>query len=195
MAAWILIILTVTLIISLKLLIPKLKPNLPPGPSTIAFFAKNIVIQKKSIYQLEQLLINLHTIYGPVISLHTLPNPTIFVQDRNIAHQALVQHGAVLADRPPSKEPMLYLTCNSHDISSSSYGPVWRRLRRNLTSEMLNQSRIKQLGPARRWAVGVLLNQLGDCGGLIKEKFNIAMFSLLLAMCFGESSMRSKSRK
>ncbi|ONK72159.1 uncharacterized protein A4U43_C04F16400 [Asparagus officinalis] len=143
MEPWIVILLTLTL--SLPFLLSKLKtkaPSLPPGPSTIAFFAKNIIFHKKSLFQLEQVIHELHKTYGPIISLQTPPHPTIFIEDRDIAHRALVQLGPAIADRPPVKEPNVYLTCDGHDISSAPYGSLWRLLRRNLASEMLHPSRV-----------------------------------------------------
>lgn len=195
MEPWIFILLTLALTLSLKFLLTKLKPNkptLPPGPSSIAFFAENVLFQKKSLLELEQIVCELHKTYGPIISLHGLTHTTIFIQDRDIAHQALVQNGAAFADRMPAKEPMRYITCNSHDINSSSYGPLWRILRRNLTSEMLQPSRIRLFGPARQWTLQVLLTKLrtqavnGNGSICVIENFQFAMFCLFVAMCFGQ---------
>ncbi|ONK80130.1 uncharacterized protein A4U43_C01F14210 [Asparagus officinalis] len=204
MESWILVLLSLTLTLSLPFLLSKLNPkapSLPPGPSTIAFFAKNIIFKKKSLFELEQVIHDLHKTYGPIMSLRTPSHPNIFIEDREIAHQALVQLGSAIADRPPLKEPMIYLTCNGHDINTSPHGPLWRLLRRNLTSEMLHPSSVKKFAPARSWAFKLLVSKLNARGGEEEEeeeeedrenevipvkKFSFTMFCLLVAMCFGQ---------
>ncbi|GJV61743.1 cytochrome P450 89A2-like protein [Tanacetum coccineum] len=78
--------------------------------------------------------------------------------------------------------------CN---ISTSSYGPTWRLLRRNLASEIMHPYRIKSYSWARKWVLGNLIDKLHEQrheadGIKVVDHFQYAMFSLLLLMCFGE---------
>lgn len=65
---------------------------------------------------------------------------------------------------------------------------------------MLQPSRIKLFAGARRWAVQELTGKLstegvrGD-GVLVMDKFKLAMFSLILAMCFGEKIEEEKVKE
>ncbi|OAY62629.1 Cytochrome P450 89A2, partial [Ananas comosus] len=109
----------------------------------------------------------LHARHGPVVALR-LPfqrRPSVFVADRRLAHSALVGGGTAFAHRPPLVEPNVLFTCGQRDISSSSYGPYWRLVRRNLASEVLPPSRVELFAPTR--------------------SFKHAIFCLLVFMCFG----------
>lgn len=106
-----------------------------------------------------------------------------------MAHQILIQKGAVFSDRPR--------TLPVRNISSSAYGPTWRVLRRNLASEVLHPSRVKSYGSGRKWVLKILIDHLQkdaesriagvtDDGVQVMDHFKYAMFCLLVFMCFGE---------
>ncbi|KAG1359279.1 putative Cytochrome P450 89A2 [Cocos nucifera] len=196
MDAWVLIILSIPLCLALQFLLLSCSQNkgrlrLPPGPSTVPFLAKFIWL-RRSIFDMEPILRQLHAKLGPIVTLRVTSSPAIFIADRNVAHQALVQSGAVFADRPRAVGPSRFLTSNEHDINSSPYGPRWRLLRRNLTSEILHPSRVKLFASARRWALQILVDKLKAQAGtkdgvvMVMESFQYAMFCLLVFMCFGE---------
>ncbi|MED6225617.1 hypothetical protein PIB30_095405 [Stylosanthes scabra] len=165
-------------------------PRLPPGPPFIPVLT-TISWLAKSFSQFEPVLVGLRAKYGPIITLRITSRPAIFVADRSIAHQALVQKGAVFSDRPPALAVARIFTCNQHDINSSPYGSTWRTLRRNLTSEMLHPNRVKSFSSVRRWVLDVLVNRLksdSESGNSVRviDHFHYAMFCLLVFMCFGE---------
>ncbi|KAH7854907.1 hypothetical protein Vadar_018955 [Vaccinium darrowii] len=115
----------------------------------------------------------------------------IFIGTPTLAHQALVQNGAVLSDQPKALAAGKILSSNQHSVSSAAYGPTWRRLRRNLTSEVLHPSRVKSYSAARQWVVAILLNRLvgsqSEAEGIrLVDHFQYAMFCLLALMCFGD---------
>ncbi|TMW87379.1 hypothetical protein EJD97_020028, partial [Solanum chilense] len=109
--------------------------------------------------------------------------------------QALVQQGAVFSDRRKALPTHAILSSNQRSISSAPYGPIWRLLRRNLTSEMFNPSRIKSYSKARSWVLGILLQHLRhaqvDSVKLI-DHFQYAMFCLLILMCFWDKLEESQ---
>uniref|UniRef100_A0A2N9GDK9 Cytochrome P450 n=1 Tax=Fagus sylvatica TaxID=28930 RepID=A0A2N9GDK9_FAGSY len=74
--------------------------KLPPGPFTIPILG-NLLWLLKPFSELEPILRNLQAKYGPIVTLRIGSRPAIFISNRSIAHQALVQNGAVFADRPP----------------------------------------------------------------------------------------------
>ncbi|CBI26429.3 unnamed protein product, partial [Vitis vinifera] len=116
------------------------KSNLPPGPSTFPIIG-NLLWLQKSFSELEYVVKSLHEKHGPIVTLPFGFNPAIFVASNSLAYQALVQNGAVFADRPPPPITSKIMASNQCTISSAPYGPAWRLLRRNLTSEILHPSR------------------------------------------------------
>ncbi|XP_062107878.1 cytochrome P450 89A9-like [Humulus lupulus] len=173
--------------------------KLPPGPLTFPIFG-NFIWLRKSFSELEPVLRDLHTKYGPLVSLHIGPRPAVFVADRSLAHQALIQNGAVFADRPPALPTSKIISSNQHNISSAMYGPTWRLLRRNLTAEILHPSRVESYSGARKWVLDILLTRLysyTQTNGHVRvmDHFQYAMFCLLVLMCFGDRLEEQKIKE
>ncbi|GKD10593.1 cytochrome P450 89A2-like protein [Tanacetum coccineum] len=134
-----------------------------------------------SLLELEPILSNLKSKYGPLICLSVGPRPIIFVTSHSLAHQMLIQKGAVFSDFP---ETFLF-----PNISSASYGPTWRVPRWNLASEVVHPSRMKSYSCARKWVLYNLISRLQKKDSSpIKaiDHFQHAIYSLLITMCFGE---------
>ncbi|KAM7279708.1 hypothetical protein ACFE04_006842 [Oxalis oulophora] len=192
MEFWLIIIISISISILLKLTINHLSTTttnkLPPGPTTFPIIG-NIIWLTKSFSQLEPILRSLHSKFGPMVTLHIGSHPAIFIKDRSLAYQALIQKGAIFADRPPALPTTKIITCNQHNISFGSYGPTWRILRRNLTSEILNPTRVKSYSHARRWVLDILLDTLKSKSTTpvhVVDHLQYAMFCLLVLMCFGD---------
>ncbi|KAM2914187.1 hypothetical protein COP2_044748 [Malus domestica] len=52
------------------------------------------------------------------------------------------------------------MSSNQHNINSTVYIPIWRLLRRNLSSEILHPFGIKSYGNARKWVLDILVSRL-----------------------------------
>lgn len=192
MELWLLILISVPLGVFLKALvnIVFLSPThkLPPAPFTFPVIG-NILWLRKSTFELERAIRSLTQKLGPIVTLHIGSRPTIFIADRSLAHLALIQNGAFFGNRPPA--PATSRVIGTNQISTSSYGPNWRVLRRNLTSEILHPSRVKTFAHARKWVLNNLKNQIdllsrtGDPVRVVDHLQN-AMFCLLVFMCFGD---------
>ncbi|KAL5143374.1 Cytochrome P450 89A9 [Glycine soja] len=98
---------------------------LPPGPHKCSFrLLPQYLTDPKTILQ------KLHAKYGSIFTVHVGYSRTdIFIADRFLAHQALIQHGTVFADRPKANPTNKIISSNQHDILFSFYGPKWRLLR------------------------------------------------------------------
>ncbi|KAE9622006.1 hypothetical protein Lal_00033113 [Lupinus albus] len=196
MEIWFTILVSLSLVFLIKALFSflesftKITNPIPPGPPHIPIITP-IKWLTKSLSEIEPILKSLHAKYGPMVTLRIGSRPTIFIADRTLAHQALIQNGTLFAHRPRSLPVNKITSSNQHNISSASYGPTWRALRRNLAVEMLHPSRVKSFTQTRKWVLEVLLNRLNfdsksNDSIRVKDHIQFAMFSLLVFMCFGE---------
>ncbi|XP_019191724.1 PREDICTED: cytochrome P450 89A2-like [Ipomoea nil] len=171
--------------------------SLPPGPFTVPLIG-NIPCLRRS-FRPEPVLRDLKSKYGPLITLRVGARPEILIANHSLAHKALVQTGAVFSDRPRSAPTFRLLNSNQRSINSAAYGPTWRLLRRNLTSEILQPSRVKSYSNARQWVLGVLvrklLNDTSETGVKVIDHFQYAMFCLLVLMCFGDKLEEQQIRQ
>ncbi|GAV86172.1 p450 domain-containing protein [Cephalotus follicularis] len=196
MEVWFIILISISISAIVKpiinLLFPTIKHthNLPPGPRIIPIIG-TLLWLRKSTFEPERIIRSLHAKLGPMVTLHFGSPPTIIISDPSLAHQALVQNGAVFADRPPALAVGKIMSCNQHNIGSANYGPTWRLFRRNLTAEILHPSRVKSYSHARKWVLHILLDSLqsqsksGDTIRVVVH-FWYAMFCLLVLICFGD---------
>ncbi|KAF4350843.1 hypothetical protein G4B88_027756 [Cannabis sativa] len=190
--------------ILLKFISKRNYSNHPPEPLTLPIIG-NLLFLRKTFFQLEPILRNLHAKYGPVISLRVGSRRTVIIADRVLAHQALIHNGAAFADRPPALPTSRIFNNNQLNISSAKYGPTWRLLRRNITSEILHASRVKSYSRARKWVLDILIKRLqsdddqgvGQIGAAVRviDHFQYAMFCLLVLMCFGDKLEESKIKE
>ncbi|KAK4284483.1 hypothetical protein QN277_001308 [Acacia crassicarpa] len=194
MEVWFIVLTSLCLCLTIRaffnLFYPSRHTPLPPGPRRIPIIS-SILFLRKSFLEIEDSLRNLRAKYGPIFVFPVRSRPLIFVADRFIAHQALVQNGAVFSGRPEALTISKFFSADQHDINTAFYGPNWRVLRRNLTTEMLHPARIKSFSGSRKWVLDVLINRLkydSESSSSIKviDHLQYAMFCLLVFVCFGE---------
>lgn len=194
MEAWFIITISLCVAALLKPLLtlfsPRNNKNLPPGPPALPLIG-NLIWLRKPVSEIEQVLRRLKPRYGPLITIKIAHRSVVFVSGHSIAHQALVQNGAVFADRPAPPPTSTFLNAPRKTVSASSYGPTWRLLRRNLTQEILHPSRVRSYAASRRWVLSVLMERLrgaseSESSVRLIDHFQYAMFCLLVLMCFGD---------
>ncbi|EPS60584.1 hypothetical protein M569_14219, partial [Genlisea aurea] len=199
MEFWFLIVATAVFIIAAARLFAgrRKSPPLPPGPASFPFIG-NLLWLWNPISEMEFILRRIAPKYGPLIAMRIGNRPFVFIGSRSVAHQALIQNGAVFSDRPAPTTISIYL--NGGDplsINSAKYGPTWRFLRRNLTQEILNPSRVKAYSGCRRSVLSILIRRLAAGSEAVKamDHFHDAMFSLLVFMCFGDGVPEAKLKE
>nr|AMZ03401.1 cytochrome P450 CYP89A110 [Plectranthus barbatus] len=203
MEAWFIITVSICVAALLKPLLTLFstptKKKLPPGPRALPLIG-NLIWLRKPVSEIEQVLRRLLPRYGPLITIKIAHRSFVFVAGHSIAHQALVQNGAVFADRPTPPPTSTYLNAPRKTISSSSYGPTWRLLRRNLTHEILHPSRVRSYAASRRWVLAILMDRLrgaieSESSVRLIDHFQYAMFCLLVLMCFGDKLQESQIKE
>ncbi|XP_027345957.1 cytochrome P450 89A2-like [Abrus precatorius] len=202
MEAWFIILISLCICVLVRAIVSVLhNPSTittPPGPSHIPIITA-ITWLRKSFSELEPILRTLHAKYGPIVTLRIGSRPSIFIADRFLAHRALIQNGSLFSDRPKSLATGRIVSSNQHNISSASYGATWRTLRRNLTSEILHQARVKSFSQIRTSVLHSLLTGLksdstSNHSVRVIHHFQYAMFCLLVFMCFGDRVNDEKIR-
>uniref|UniRef100_A0A0E0BCP2 Cytochrome P450 n=1 Tax=Oryza glumipatula TaxID=40148 RepID=A0A0E0BCP2_9ORYZ len=167
--------------------------RLPPGPPAVPLLGSTVWLTN-SLYDAEPVVQRLMSRHGPVVSLRFGSQLLVFVADRRLAHAALVESGASLADRPSQAASARLVGEGDTMISRASYGPVWRLLRRNLVADTLHPSRVHLFAPVRARVRRLLVDRLREEHGeaeaaaprSVVETFQYAMSFLLVLMCFGE---------
>ncbi|RZC82085.1 hypothetical protein C5167_044660 [Papaver somniferum] len=152
---FIIIVITLSLCATLFNLLHKTPKRLPPGPVSIPFITSFQWLRKPR-EALEPTLRSLKEKYGPIITLSIGHQKSIFITNSSLAHQALIQHGAIFGDRPPASATTKIASSNQHTISDACYGPLWRLFRKNLTLQILHPSKIKSFSPARKWVLNII---------------------------------------
>ncbi|EAZ15260.1 hypothetical protein OsJ_30679 [Oryza sativa Japonica Group] len=118
--------------------------RLPPGPATVPVLG-NLLWATNSGMDIMRAVRRLHARHGPMLGLRMGSRLEVIVADRRLAHAALVESGAAMADRPEFASRAL-LGLDTATISNSSYGPLWRLFRRNFVAEVAHPARLRQFG-------------------------------------------------
>uniref|UniRef100_A0A7N0UHI8 Cytochrome P450 n=1 Tax=Kalanchoe fedtschenkoi TaxID=63787 RepID=A0A7N0UHI8_KALFE len=163
--------------------------SLLPGPTSFRIITA-FSWTRKSFSQIEAFMRTLRCKYGPIVALWVRFRVSIFVFSHKLAHKALVQNGAIFSNHPAPSLAAELINTNQKNISSAFYGPTWRLFRRNLTSEILHSSRVRSYSAAHKWVLDILIRSLEQdtvaAGMNTVDRFQYAMFCLLVFMCFGD---------
>ncbi|KAL1813605.1 hypothetical protein DCAR_0625968 [Daucus carota subsp. sativus] len=202
MEIWFMIIVSLCISALIKSILSTIQSSktqkLPPGPTTVPIIGSFIWL-RKTFFQLEPILHSLKLKYGPIVTLRIGSRPAIFIASHASAHRALVQAGAVFADRPQELPTGNVINSYQHNISSASYGPNWRLFRRSMAETIMHPVRLKTFSGGRKWVLEVLMQRLLSEASLdgikVVDHFQYAMFCLLVYMCFGERFEDEKIRE
>ncbi|KAJ0968194.1 hypothetical protein J5N97_025111 [Dioscorea zingiberensis] len=130
--------------------------------------------------------------YGPIFTLYVGSRPVVFIMDGDLAHQSLMERSEIFADRPRPILATSDLNTNLLSINNTSYGSVWRLLRRNLASGVVNPCKAtKSSTQVQRMALDILLKSLKKeaeaNGGVVVRVHSIqhSVSFLMTALCFG----------
>ncbi|KAJ0968219.1 hypothetical protein J5N97_025136 [Dioscorea zingiberensis] len=130
--------------------------------------------------------------YGPIFTLYVGSRPVVFIMDGDLAHRSLMERSEIFADRPRPILATSDLNTNLLTINNTSYGSVWRLLRRNLASGVVNPCKAtKSSTQVQRMALDILLKSLKKeaeaNGGIVVPVHSIqhSVSFLMTSLCFG----------
>ncbi|KAJ8759093.1 hypothetical protein K2173_004099 [Erythroxylum novogranatense] len=176
------------------------RPNLPPGPRGWPLVG-NLFQFVRSGKPFFEYIEDLRAKYGPIFTVKMGTRTLIVVSDGKLAHEALIERGALFANRPPETPTRAIFSCNKSTVNAAVYGPMWRSLRRNMVQNMLNTSKIKVFRNVREAAMDKLIDRLKteaeSNNGVVHVLKNarFAFFCILLTMCFGSEMSEEATEK
>ncbi|KAK4491946.1 hypothetical protein RD792_002729 [Penstemon davidsonii] len=161
-------------------------PPRPPGWPLVGNLFQVILQRRHFIYVVG----DLRAKYGPIFTMQMGQRTLVIITSSELIHEALVQKGALVASRPADSPIRLIFSVGKCAINSAEYGPLWRSLRRNFVTELINPTRIKQCSWIRNWAMENHMKRLQDeiaRVGYIEVMSNcrLTICSILICLCFG----------
>ncbi|KAK4421326.1 cytochrome [Sesamum alatum] len=163
--------------------------NLPPGPPGWPLVGNlfQVILQRRHFIYVVR---DLRAKYGPIFTMQMGQRTLVIITSSELIHEALVQKGALFASRPPDSPIRLIFSVGKCAINSAEYGPLWRSLRRNFVTELINPTRIKQCSWIRNWAMENHMKRLQDEAsrvGYVEVMSNcrLTICSILICLCFG----------
>lgn len=170
--------------------------TLPPGPPGWPIVGNlfQVILQKR---QFMHVVGDLRKKYGPIFTLQMGQRTLVIVTSSDLIHEALVQKGSNFASRPPDSPIRLLFSVGKCAINSAEYGPLWRTLRRNFVTELINPTRIRQCSWIRKWAIEEHMKTLeseNSQHGFIEvmNTCRLTICSILICLCFGARFSKEK---
>ncbi|KAF3451695.1 hypothetical protein FNV43_RR07791 [Rhamnella rubrinervis] len=165
------------------------RKNLPPGPPGWPLVGNliQVILQRRHFIFVVR---DLRAKYGPIFTMQMGQRTLIIITSPELIHEALVQRGPEFASRPADSPIRLVFSVGKCAINSAEYGPLWRTLRRNFVTELINPTRIKQCSWIRNWAFEYHMKRLhkeASENGFVEVMSNcrLTICSVLICLCFG----------
>ncbi|CAN1323993.1 Cytochrome P450 81Q32 [Linum perenne] len=156
--------------------------NRPPSPPSLPLIG-HLHLLKEPLHRTLQHLSN-H--YGPIYSISMGVRNALVVSSPSIAEECFTKNDAVFANRPDFFLGKI-LHYNYPTIASAPSGPLWRSLRRLLTSEFLSTAAVNSSHHIRQDEVKLLLQDLSDFSKVdIRSRISGLTMNIIMRMVSGK---------
>ncbi|GJN23240.1 hypothetical protein PR202_gb10872 [Eleusine coracana subsp. coracana] len=168
--------------------------TLPPSPPSIPFLGHLHLVKAP----FHHALIRLAARHGPIFSLRMGSRPAVVVSSPNLARECFTEHDVTFADRPrfPSLRLIAY---DGAMLSTSSYGPYWRNLRRVAALQLLSAHRVACMSGAIAGEVRAMARRMSHAaasapGGAARVELKRRLFEVSLSVLM-ETIARTKTSR
>ncbi|KAM3260414.1 hypothetical protein ACQJBY_051586 [Aegilops geniculata] len=156
--------------------------QLPPSPRAIPFLGHLHLLEKP----FHAALCGLAKRLGPVFSLRLGSRRAVVVSSAECARECFTEHDVIFADRPQFPSQLL-VSFDGIALSTSSYGPHWRNLRRVAAVQLLSAHRVACMsgvigGEVRAMARRLFRAAAASPGGAARVELKRRLFELSLSV-------------
>ncbi|XP_041991646.1 cytochrome P450 71A8-like [Salvia splendens] len=165
------------------------KKKLPPSPPKLPIIGNLHQLRSsfphRDIHSLSQK-------HGPLMLLHFGSVPVVIVSSAEFAREVMVTHDTTFANRPRFKA-MMKMVYGCRNVSLSSYGEYWRRLRSIVVLQMLSNKRVQSYRAIREEEAALVVKKIGEASGNTAVDLS-AMFESFSNDVVGRSAFGAKLR-
>lgn len=161
--------------------------NLPPSPPSLPIIG-HLHLIKHPVHKTLDLL---SQTYGPVYLLRFGSRPVLVVSNPSLVEECFTKNDVVFANRPPMMMGK-HLNYDNTTIAQSSYGDLWRNLRRVAMVELLSATRLNMFLDIRQEEVKTLAKNLfneckqGFTRVEMKSRCSELSFNIVMRMVTGK---------
>ncbi|XP_076960251.1 cytochrome P450 81Q32-like [Bidens hawaiensis] len=149
----------ISLILVMKLSMPKKRNNLPPSPPSLPIIG-HLHLIKGHVHRVLQ---HLSSKYGPIMALRFGSRPILVITSPSAVKECFTKNDIVLANRPLLLSGK-YFDYDHMGLGSVPYGRLWRDTRRVMNVELFSTTRLKTYIDFRHDEVKLIIKQLfQDC--------------------------------
>lgn len=158
------VVLTFTLLLLLKFLIPTTKSNkknhskLPPGPTPLPIIGNLLKLGNKPHHSLA----NLADIHGPIMTLKLGQVTTVVISSADMAKEVLLTHDLITSNRTVP-DALSVLNHDQYSLSFMRVSPRWRDLRKICNYQLFSNKTLDSSQALRRRKLQDLLNDIERC--------------------------------
>ncbi|XP_047983557.1 cytochrome P450 736A117-like [Salvia hispanica] len=129
--------------------------------------------------------------HGPLMLLHFGSVPVLVVSSAEFAREIMVTHDTTFANRPRFKA-MMKMVYGCRDVSLSSYGEYWRRLRSIVVLQLLSNKRVQSYRVIREEEAALVVKKVREASGNHTAVDLSAMFESFSNDVIGRSAFGGK---
>jgi cytochrome P450 len=171
----------------------KKKLNMPPTPKGLPLFGTMFQTRGPQVHKT---MLRLSKTWGDIFALKTGLKYFVVVVKADIAHDALIKQSQIFSTRTRVLSRLNFTGFRS--VNSALYGPYWREIRKNMVTQVLNNSKVESFKPFRELELNNLMKRTREQAKRnnnvvpVLSNCRFTVFSILLHVAFGQGFDESK---